>query len=209
MNEQHDPTWDPYRSLLRLAGGAVVIAADRVREIEHRLGSGMDEAVADGGFRGDMESLVALAMGLASEAPATVAVVVDGVGRATRPAVRIGRPFVSALSGTLLGRLAGSLGGMTAQEAGRLAALGRAEIARGRMLVTEVYNQSVDGILGNLGESEVLGELVADQALGVTRGAVQEVRETSAAADWLTESIFRRVAGRSRRALPPKPAGAT
>ena len=208
MNTELDPTWDPYRSLLRLVGGAVAVAADRVREIEERLLPG-ETAVPDSGFRADMESLVALAVGMASEAPARVAGVVDGAGRVAAPVMWVGRPFVSVLSDTVVGRLAASFGAMTVHEAARLAALGRSEIARGRLLVGEVYDQSVDAVLEHLNESETLGDLVADQALGVTRGAVQEVRETSAAADWLTEAIFRKVARRDRRIVPPKPAGAT
>ena len=212
MHTDHEADWDPYRSLLRLAGGALSIAAERVRELEERVGGEDGDEPGDGGadrFRPDMESLVALAMGLASEAPARVAAAVEGTGRIATPFLRIGRPLFDVVSDTAVGRVAGSFSTMTLEEAGRLAALGRAEIRRGRRLVGEVYDTSVDAVLEHLAASETLDDLVADQALGVTRGAVQEVRETSAAADWLTESIFRRVVGRSRRPIPPKPAGAT
>jgi hypothetical protein len=208
MEAGPEPDRDPYRSLVRLTGGALSIAVDRIREIEERMDS-VPTDIDEAGFRGDMESLVALAVGLASEAPARVAAIVDSAGRLAVPVLRLGRPLADAMSGTVVGRLADSLAAMSAEEAARLAALGRAEIAFGRRLVGEVYDLGVDAVLGHLGGSEALEELVADQALGVTRGAVQEVRETSAAADWLTEAVFRRIARRSRRPIPPKPAGAT
>ncbi|MDK1010175.1 MAG: hypothetical protein QGM48_03700, partial [Actinomycetota bacterium] len=62
-----------------------------------------------------------------------------------------------------------------------------------------------DGIVGYLGESEELGELVREQTIGITGAAVQEIRETGAAADALTEGIFRRLLGRDRQTLPPAP----
>ncbi|MGI9584775.1 MAG: hypothetical protein ACR2N7_04225, partial [Acidimicrobiia bacterium] len=96
-----------------------------------------------------------------------------------------------------------------AEESERLTAVGTAEYARGRVLATYAFEQSVGGIVGLLSESEELGELVREQTLGITGSAVQEIRETGAAADGLTENIFRKVLGRSSRQLPPAPAGET
>ena len=65
------------------------------------------------------------------------------------------------------------------------------------------FQESTDGIVGLLSNSEELGDLVREQTLGVTGSAVQEVRETGAAADGLTEGVFRRIFRRDDRPLPP------
>lgn len=93
-----------------------------------------------------------------------------------------------------------------AQELERLANVGTAEYARGRVLSVYAFERSIDGIIGYLGDSEEVGDLVREQTLGVTGAAVQEIRETGAAADGLTEGIFRKILGRERRPLPPVPA---
>lgn len=92
-----------------------------------------------------------------------------------------------------------------AKELDRLSKVGTAEYARGRVLAVHAFKRSVDGIVGYLGESEELGELVREQTIGITGAAVQEIRETGAAADALTEGIFRRLLGRDRQTLPPAP----
>jgi hypothetical protein len=83
----------------------------------------------------------------------------------------------------------------------RLIAVGTAEYARGRVLAVGAFTESIDGIIGYLGNSEEVGELVREQTLGVTGATVLEIRETGAAADGLTEGIFRR----DVQSLPPKP----
>lgn len=93
-----------------------------------------------------------------------------------------------------------------AEELDRLSKVGTAEYARGRVLVVQAVERSVDGVVGYLGESEELGELVREQTLGVTGSAVREMRETGAAADALAEGVFRKLFGRSDRPLPPMPA---
>ena len=92
------------------------------------------------------------------------------------------------------------------QELDRLSNVGAAEYTRGRVLSVQAFERSVDGIVGYLAESDELGELVREQTIGITGAAVQEIRETGAAADGLTEGIFRRLLGRERRPLPPVPA---
>lgn len=92
-----------------------------------------------------------------------------------------------------------------AEELERLANVGTAEYARGRVLSAHAFERSIDGIVGYLGDSEEVGELVREQTLGITGAAVQEIRETGAAADGLTEGIFRKMLGRERRPLPPAP----
>jgi hypothetical protein len=74
------------------------------------------------------------------------------------------------------------------------------------VLSVQAFERSVDGIVGYLSESDELGELVREQTIGITGAAVQEIRETGAAADGLTEGIFRKLLGRDRRPLPLVPA---
>ena len=51
-----------------------------------------------------------------------------------------------------------------------------------------------------------LGDMIREQVFGITDSAIQEVRETGAAADNLTDSAIRKILRRQPRALPPKPA---
>jgi hypothetical protein len=105
--------------------------------------------------------------------------------------------FVSSV--TEPGRLA------LAEEIDRLAKVGTAEYARGRVLAVQAFERSFDGIVGYMGDSEEVSELVRQQTLGVTGTAVQEMRESGAAADGLTEGVFRKLLGRSVRTVPPIP----
>jgi hypothetical protein len=92
-----------------------------------------------------------------------------------------------------------------AEERERLTSVGTAEYARGRVLAVQVFEQSVDGILGYIGDSDELDELVREQTLGITGSAVREIRETGAAADGLTEGLFRKLLGKEKRSVPPMP----
>ena len=91
-----------------------------------------------------------------------------------------------------------------AQERDRLTNVGTGEYARGRVLAVYVFEQSVGGILDLVSESPELAELVREQTIGITGSAVQEVRETGASADALTERVVRRLLRRPARVLPPR-----
>jgi hypothetical protein len=90
-----------------------------------------------------------------------------------------------------------------AEEIDRLANVGTAEYARGRVLAVHAFERSFDGVVGYMGDSEEVSELVREQTLGITGTAVQEMRETGAAADGLSEGVFRKLFGRSVRTVPP------
>jgi hypothetical protein len=92
-----------------------------------------------------------------------------------------------------------------AEEIDRLAKVGTAEYARGRVLAVQAFEQSFDGVVAYMGDSEEVSELVRQQTLGITGTAVQEMRETGAAADGLTEGVFRKLLRRSVRTVPPMP----
>ncbi|MCL1598746.1 MAG: hypothetical protein M3094_06155, partial [Actinomycetia bacterium] len=143
---------------------------------------------------------------LVSRASTNVAAMLYPIARIAEVAIDTGA-YVAEATG-----LAPFLSGLTQPtreslvvEIERLSSVGTAEYARGRILATEVFTQSVDGIVGYLSESEEVGDLIREQTLGFAGGAVQEVRETGAAADGLTEGIFRRIFGREIAVLPPKP----
>lgn len=66
-------------------------------------------------------------------------------------------------------------------------------------------NSQSTAFMGYIGESDELGELVREQTLGITGAAVREIRETGAAADGLTEGLFRKLLGKEKWAVPPLP----
>jgi hypothetical protein len=92
-----------------------------------------------------------------------------------------------------------------ADEIDRLAKVGTAEYARGRVLAVRAFEESFDAIVTYMGESDEVTEIVRQQTIGITGSAVQEVRETGAAADGLTEGVIRKLFGRTIRPLPPMP----
>jgi hypothetical protein len=92
-----------------------------------------------------------------------------------------------------------------ADEIDRLAKVGTAEYARGRVLAVQAFEESFDAIVTYMGDSEEVGELVRQQTLGITGAAVQEIRETGAAADGLTEGVIHKLFGRKVQTLPPMP----
>lgn len=92
-----------------------------------------------------------------------------------------------------------------ADEIDRLAKVGTAEYARGRVLAVQAFEESFDAIVTYMGDSEEVGELVRQQTIGITGSAVQEIRETGAAADGLTEGVIHRLFRRNMRAVPPMP----
>lgn len=91
------------------------------------------------------------------------------------------------------------------EEIDRLAKVGTAEYARGRVLAVQAFEASFDGIVQYMGESDEVSELVRSQTIGITGSAVQEIRETGAAADGLTEGLLNRLRRREPRSIPPMP----
>jgi len=92
-----------------------------------------------------------------------------------------------------------------ADEIERLAKVGTAEYARGRVLAVQAFEESFDAIVTYMGDSEEVGELVRQQTIGITGSAVQEIRETGAAADGLTEGVIHKLFRRKVQPLPPMP----
>ena len=204
---------DLYKTLVRIIAGGIGEGIDRLVAVSATLDDvEMDTnpaaagpyatnpiAMAAVGFAYDFPEQVAGASAAASRMlypfMAIAKVAVD-TGNALAESTGI-RPFVSDL--TLPTREA------LVAEYERLIAVGSAEYARGRVLAVGAFTESIDGIIGYLGNSEEVGELVSELTLGVTGAAVLEIRETGAAADGLTEGIFRKIFRRDIQSLPPKP----
>jgi len=203
-----------HKTLVRLVSGGVGEGIDRLKTLTAELESAdVDPDSVDAAPF--VTNPVAMALiGWVSELPDQASAAKSGAEQLTYPL----RQLIGVLYGTgaavaEASGVAGFVASITqpartalAQEIDRLSKVGTAEYARGRVLSVQAFERSVDGIVGYLGESEELGELVREQTLGITGAAVQEFRETGAAADGLTEGILRRLLGREARPLPPTPA---
>ncbi len=208
------PTLDErHRVVVRLIAGAIGEGLDRLMAIARSLDEADLEADAtsSGPIHAD-PTLMAL-VGLVSELPQQLRTVRDSSQRTLHPLLRLSG--VAWDTGRYLADTVGLtsfVDGLTeptrkawAEERERLAAVGTGEYTRGRVLAAHTFERSLAGIIGLISESEELDELVREQTLGITGSAVREIRETGAAADLLTERLFRRILRRDFRALPPKP----
>jgi len=204
---------DLRETLIRLVAGGIGEGIDRLKKLAAELDSAeVDVAPGSAGPYPTSPGVMAF-LGMVYEAPDLVSTASSNVAAMVYPMTRVAGVAID--TGAYLAEamgLAPFIAGLTkptrealAVEIERLSSVGTAEYARGRILATEVFAQSVDGIVGYLSDSEEVGELIREQTLGFAGGAVQEVRETGAAADGLTEGIFRRIFGREITALPPKP----
>lgn len=217
-NPSSDPTLDTsdgdlYKTLVRIVAGGIGEGLDRLMQVTEVLEEAELEASPEvvGPF---VTNPVAMAVvGFAYELPEQIAAASSSVSRSLSPLTAVARaaistgaafaeatgvaPFLAEL--TLPTRIA------LVEEFDRLVSVGSAEYARGRVLSVGTFTESVDGIVSYLSDSDEVKELVREQTLGVTGAAVQEIRETGAAADGLAEGIFRKLFGRDIKSLPPKP----
>ena len=207
------PKGDPYKTLVRIIAGGIGEGIDRLMEVSATLDDVEIDTDPDAAGPYATNPIAMAAVGFAYDFP-------EQVAGATAAATRMLYPFttiakVAIDTGSVLAESTGVgpfLADLTlptrealATEYKRLINVGTAEYARGRVLAVGAFTESIDGIIGYLGNSEEVGELVREQTLGVTGAAVLEIRETGAAADGLTEGIFRKIFGRDAQSLPPKP----
>ena len=212
------PTLDErHKVIVRLIAGAIGEGIDRLVKIAVDL----DEADADpesaskDPIHAD-PTLMAL-VGLVSELPQQIRTARDASGRVLHPVARVSGVMFDTgryLADTI--GISSFVAGITAptrkawaEERERLTAVGTGEYARGRVLAAYAFERSIDGILALVGDSDELDELVREQTVGITGSAVREIRETGAAADLLTERVFRRMLRREPRSMPPKPLAAS
>jgi hypothetical protein len=198
-----------YTSIVRLGAGLVGTILDRAEHAESSLPEepAPDEPTAEPVADGDL--LGSVIFGFAADFP-------DRIGRVSAAVTENTGPVRSMVSWGWRVTAASPIGWVIAKpvdavrvrvdaETGRLAAIGRSEYAQGRVLFENVVDHAIDGVLDNASESEALNELIREQALGMGGAAIQEVRETGAAADSLTDAIVRRLLRRPPRPLPPMP----
>ncbi len=204
---------DAHKTIIRLVAGGIGEGIDRLMALSRAL----DEANSDPDSTDispiHADPTIMAVVGWVSEWPRQARQLAQSASKVTYPVTRAAgvawdtgayvakatgiADFVEGLTEPLLTAIA--------EERERLTSVGTSEYARGRVLAVQVFEQSVDGIMGYLGASEELGELVREQTLGITGSAVREIRETGAAADGLTEGVFRRLLGREKRGIPPMP----
>jgi hypothetical protein len=204
---------DSYKTLVRVIAGGIGEGLDRLMKASAELDATEIEAVPDvvGPFAANPITMAIV--GYAYELPEQVAAASTSALRRLSPITRFSRVVID--TGSVLAEATGVASFVAdltlptrqalMEEFQRLGAVGSAEYSRGRVLAIETFTESVDGIIGYLGDSDQVGELIREQTLGVTGAAIQEIRETGAAADGLTEGIFRKVFRRDLMSLPPKP----
>ncbi len=213
--EHRQPSVDVnlYGSVVRLVAGGIGEGLDRLGALVAELDSSEVDAAPDTSGPYPTSPGTMAVLGLIYEAPEQISRARSAVAAMLYPVARIaGVAFDTGAYVAEATGLTRFVVGVTrptrealAEEIRRLSSVGTAEYARGRTLAVEVFSQSVDGVVEYLADSEEVGELIREQTLGFAGGAVQEVRETGAAADGLTEAIFRKIFRRRITDLPPKP----
>lgn len=203
--------WDAYRAVVRLAAGAAGFSLDHLRKLEEGMGPSEDDAdILNEDLGADWATAVALLVGFVSDLPDRVGRSARSVAETTAPVRKLAEPLWRFAAATPVGWVTGSAasaaGEAVRSEAERLVKLGKVEYATGVQLAAEVMDQTTNAFIDYLSASPALADLVSEQAMGVTGGAVREVRETGAAADGITESFLRRVLKRPPRTTPPRPA---
>lgn len=204
---------DLYSMLVRLVAGGVGEGLERLRTLAGELDVADDDPDSVGVVAVAANPAVMALVGLISEAPTQLRSAASATRRMAYPieqllgiAVGTGAVIAEATGvASFVSSVTEPTRAAIATELDRLTNVGTAEYARGRVLSMQVFERSVNGMIEYLGTSDELGDLVREQTLGITGAAVQEIRETSAAADGLTEGLLRKLLGRSVRELPPLP----
>ncbi len=210
------PVTDPelHKTLVRIISGGVGEAIDRLKVLAAELESADADPKSVDTVPLTTNQAAMIVVGYLSEWPEQLAAMRENAQDMAYPLGQLfGVAYRTVAAIAEVTGVAGVVASVTeptrvalAQELERLANVGTAEYARGRVLSVHAFERSIDGIVGYLGASEEVGELVREQTLGMTGAAVQEIRETGAAADGLTEGMIRRLLRKDRRSLPPTPA---
>lgn len=202
-----------YATAVRFAAGVAGVLADRARQITSEVAATQESAETQPA-ESDLEAQPpvpgTILFGFAADLPARFGRVTTTVAESTglvREITGYGWRLVAASPiGWLVSKPIDAVKERVDAESERLYGIGREEVAQGKTLVGTAMDTTIDVVLDNVSESEALNELIRDKAAGVTDLAIQEVRETGAAADNLTDTAIRRLLRRPPRPLPPKPA---
>jgi len=209
------PASDPelHKTIVRVVSGGIGEGIDRLKALAGELEAADHDPDSVSAVPLTTSQAAMVLVGWMSEWPEQVSAMRRSAQEMTYPISWLFRVMYD--TGAALAQVSGIAGlvsAMTeptrialAEELDRLMHVGTAEYARGRVLSVQAFERSIDGIVGYLGDSDEVGEFVREQTLGITGAAVQEIRETGAAADGLTEGVLRRLLGRGQRPLPPKP----
>lgn len=200
-----------YASTVRIAAGLVGVVVDRAQEAA-RAKPEEETAQPEVEDFSDQEHVPGTVLfGFAADLPDRLARMGSSVADNTgfvRGIVGVGwRTAAASPIGWLISKPVDAVLEVVDAETERLSGIGRAEVAHGRVLVESVVDNTIDDVLDNVSESEALNELIREQAFGITDAAIQEVRETGAAADNLTDLAIRKLLRREPRELPPRPPG--
>ena len=202
---------DAYSTVVRLVAGGIGEGIDRLIQASAALDE-MDTEPDPGPMVVSANPDVMAAVGWISELPQLAAAAAESAQRLAYPITR-----TVGVAANTVAYLAEATGvatfvvGVTepartafAEERQRLTKVGTAEYARGRVLAVYSFEESIAAIVDLVSESPELAELVREQTIGITGSAVNEVRETGAAADSLTEGVIRRILRRPIRDMPPQ-----
>ena len=204
---------DPYKTLVRLVAGGIGEGLDRLMDVNERLEQSELAATPEVAGPFVTNQIAMAVVGFVYELPEQIAAASTSLSRTLSPAtavagmaLRRGAAFAEATGiAPYVAELTQPTRVALVEEFDRLVSVGSAEYARGRVLSVGAFTESMDGIVSYLGDSDEVKELVREQTMGMTGAAVQEIRETGATADGLTEAIFRKVFRRDIESLPPKP----
>lgn len=196
-----------YSTAVRFAAGVAGVLADRAREVASQQAT-IREDHPDSDPQEPVPGTVLF--GFAADLPERFGRVTTTVAESTglvRNITGYGWRVVAASPiGWLVSKPVDAVRERVGAESERLFEIGLAQVAQGKVLVETTMDTTIDVVLDNVSESEALNELIRDKAAGITGAAMQEVRETGAAADNITDSAIRRLLRRPPRPLPPKPA---
>ncbi len=200
-----------YLSAVRIAAGVVGVVADWAREVaDSALATDPEESPTEGDVSTQADVPGMLLFGLAADLPSRFGRATSSVAENTGLVMGVvgygWRVTANSPVGWLISRPIEAVLQRVDSETDRLAEIGRAEVAHGKAIVETVVDTTIDGVLTDVSESDALGDMIREQAFGITDSAIQEVRETGAAADNLTDLAIRKILRREPRALPPKPA---
>ena len=118
-------------------------------------------------------------------------------GRARRTITHAFGPVTSLLSttwpGTAVATRVDQLRLWLQGEVERLVTIGRLEAPRAEQMAVQAFDETVAGLMDHLANSDALRALVANASAGLTKTAVEEVREGAAVADDRAEALIRRI----------------
>ncbi len=197
-----------YTAMVRLGAGMVGTVLDRAYQAA--AAPPEEPEVAPDATTSDGNPIGSVLFGLAADLPDRIGRVTGTVAESSGPVRGLAswgwRVTAASPVGWVISKPVEAVRERVDAEAQRLAEIGRNEYAQGRVLFETVVDNTIDGVLDNVSESDALNELIREQALGIGDAAIQEVRETGAAVDSRTDAIVRKLLRREPRRVPPMPA---